>query len=111
MISESGGSIISCIVADQSLGWAIEVAAKFGIKRAAFCPAAAATMVLGFSIQKLVDDGLIDLDGTPRVNKTIQLCPGMPKMETDKFVWGTIRRASNGSRGFQEASLVGHWLG
>lgn len=63
MISETSGAVISCVVADQSLGWAIEVAAKFGIIRAAFCPAAAASMVLGFSIQKLVDDGLIDYDG------------------------------------------------
>ncbi|KAL9827326.1 UDP-glycosyltransferase 83A1 [Arabidopsis thaliana] len=62
MAETSGGTIISCVVADQSLGWAIEVAAKFGIRRAAFCPAAAASMVLGFSIQKLIDDGLIDSD-------------------------------------------------
>ncbi|CAA7019029.1 unnamed protein product [Microthlaspi erraticum] len=89
MIAES--TIISCVVADQSLGWAIEVAAKFEIRRAAFCPAAAASMVLGFSIQKLVDDGLIESDGTPKVNKTIQLSPGMPKMETDKFVWVCLK--------------------
>lgn len=67
MIAESSGGCngtsISCVVADQSLGWAIEVAAKFGIRRAAFCPAAAASMVLGFSIQKLIDDGLIDSEG------------------------------------------------
>ncbi|CAH8355385.1 unnamed protein product [Eruca vesicaria subsp. sativa] len=95
MISETssgcGGAVISCVVADQSLGWAMEVAAKFGIRRAAFCPAAAASMVLGFSIQKLVDDGLIDYDGTPKVNKAIQLSPGMPEMETDKFVWVCLK--------------------
>ncbi|VVA96130.1 unnamed protein product [Arabis nemorensis] len=101
MISERDGPIISCIVADQSLGWAIEVAAKFGIRRAAFCPAAAATMVLGFSIQKLVDDGLIDPDGTPRVNKSIQLCPAMPKMETDKFVWVCLKNRESQRNIFQ----------
>uniref|UniRef100_A0A1J3CWA5 UDP-glycosyltransferase 83A1 n=1 Tax=Noccaea caerulescens TaxID=107243 RepID=A0A1J3CWA5_NOCCA len=89
MIGES--TIISCVVADQSLGWAIEVAAKFEIRRAAFCPAAAASMVLGFSIQKLVDDGLIESDGTPKVNKTIQLSPGMPEMETNKLVWVSLK--------------------
>ncbi|ESQ49901.1 hypothetical protein EUTSA_v10020693mg [Eutrema salsugineum] len=102
MISEtSGGTIISCVVADQSLGWAIEIAAKFGIRRAAFCPAAAASMVLGFSIQKLVDDGLIDCDGTPRVNKTIQLSPGMPDMETDKFVWVCLKNKDSQRNIFQ----------
>ncbi|CAH8258994.1 unnamed protein product [Arabidopsis lyrata] len=97
----SCGTIISCVVADQSLGWAIEVAAKFGIRRAAFCPAAAASMVLGFSIQKLIDDGLIDFDGTVRVNKTIQLSPGMPKMETDKFVWVCLKNKESQKNIFQ----------
>ncbi|KAG7623699.1 UDP-glucuronosyl/UDP-glucosyltransferase [Arabidopsis thaliana x Arabidopsis arenosa] len=101
MAETSGGTIISCVVADQSLGWAIEVAAKFGIRRAAFCPAAAASMVLGFSIQKLIDDGLIDSDGTVRVNKTIQLSPGMPKMETDKFVWVCLKNKESQKNIFQ----------
>jgi len=72
MAETSGGTIISCVVADQSLGWAIEVAAKFGIRRTAFCPAAAASMVLGFSIQKLIDDGLIDSDGKNKYNLLFQ---------------------------------------
>ncbi|KAL1211353.1 UDP-glycosyltransferase 83A1 [Cardamine amara subsp. amara] len=101
MIAESSGTIISCVVADQSLGWAIEVAAKFGISRAAFCPAAAASMVLGFSIQKLIDDGLIDSEGSPRVNKTIQLSPGMPKMETEKFVWVCLKNKESQKNIFQ----------
>ncbi|VYS56020.1 unnamed protein product [Arabidopsis thaliana] len=101
MAETSGGTIISCVVADQSLGWAIEVAAKFGIRRTAFCPAAAASMVLGFSIQKLIDDGLIDSDGTVRVNKTIQLSPGMPKMETDKFVWVCLKNKESQKNIFQ----------
>ncbi|CAH2055323.1 unnamed protein product [Thlaspi arvense] len=102
MISENnGGAVISCVVADQSLGWAIEVAAKFGIRRAAFCPAAAASMVLGFSIQKLVDDGLIDYDGTPKVRKAIKLSPGMPEMETDKFVWVCLKNKDSQRNIFQ----------
>ncbi|XP_010485444.1 PREDICTED: UDP-glycosyltransferase 83A1-like [Camelina sativa] len=104
MIADSSGgtgTIISCVVADQSLGWAIEVAVKFGIRRAAFCPAAAASMVLGFSIKKLIDDGLIDSDGTPSVNKTIQLSPGMPMMETDKFVWFCLKNKESQRNIFQ----------
>ncbi|EOA30556.1 hypothetical protein CARUB_v10013680mg [Capsella rubella] len=97
----AGGTIISCVVADQSLGWAIGVAVKFGIRRATFCPAAAASMVLGFSIQKLIDDGLIDTDGTSSVNKTIQLSPGMPMMETDKFVWVCLKNRESQRNIFQ----------
>nr|WIW42819.1 UDP-glycosyltransferase [Nicotiana tabacum] len=51
---------ITCVIADQSLGWALELAAKMGIKRAAFLTAAAANLVLGFNIPKLIDDGIID---------------------------------------------------
>ncbi|KAK8533876.1 hypothetical protein V6N13_028439 [Hibiscus sabdariffa] len=56
---------ISCVIADQSLGWALGIAEKHGIKRAAFCPAAAAAalLVLGFNIPKLIDEGVIDQDG------------------------------------------------
>lgn len=54
---------ISCIIADQSLGWAQEVARKLGIRGVAFLPAAAAVLVLGFSIPKLIDDGIINQDG------------------------------------------------
>lgn len=54
---------ITCIIADQSLGWALELADKMGIKRAAFITAAAANLILGFNIPKLIDDGIIDNDG------------------------------------------------
>lgn len=54
---------ITCVIADQSLGWALELAAKMGIKRAAFLTAAAANLVLGFNIPKLIDDGIIDNNG------------------------------------------------
>lgn len=54
---------ITCMVADQSIGWALEVAAKMGIRRAAFCPAAAAMLIMGFSIPKLIEEGIIDKYG------------------------------------------------
>lgn len=56
---------IECIhvLLDQSIGWALEMAEKKGIPCAAFCPASAAQLDLGLSIQKLIDDGIIDKDG------------------------------------------------
>ncbi|XWS40987.1 hypothetical protein CRYUN_Cryun17cG0042300 [Craigia yunnanensis] len=67
LIEEINGSEskIYCVLVDQKHGWALEIAEKHGIKRAAFCPAAAALLVLGFSIQKMIDDGIIDQDGRP----------------------------------------------
>ncbi|XVF58421.1 hypothetical protein PTKIN_Ptkin07bG0065600 [Pterospermum kingtungense] len=92
LIQEINGSEskINCVLADQSLGWALEIAEKHGIKRAAFCPAAAALLVLGFSIPKLIDDGIIDQDGTPIKRQMIKLSPTMPPMNTMNFVWACI---------------------
>lgn len=54
---------IACVLADQSLGWALEIAERKGIRRAAFCPAAAGLLVQVFSIPKLIDEGIIDSHG------------------------------------------------
>lgn len=62
-INGSNGESITCVLVDQTLGWALEIAEKKAIKRAAFCPAAAALLVLGLSIPKLIDDGVIDNEG------------------------------------------------
>lgn len=61
--SESESEKITCVIADQSLGWALELAKKLGIRSAAFLPAAAANLVLGFAIPKLIDDGIINNEG------------------------------------------------
>lgn len=61
--SEEEDDKISCIIADQSLGWTLEMSKKLGIRGVAFLPAAAAVLVLGFSIPKLIHDGIIDQDG------------------------------------------------
>lgn len=62
-INGSNGERITCVLVDQALGWALEIAEKKAIKRAAFCPAAAALLVLGLSIPKMIEDGIIDGDG------------------------------------------------
>ncbi|KAK6928105.1 hypothetical protein RJ641_006696, partial [Dillenia turbinata] len=52
--NELGHDKVTCVLANQSMEWAIEVAAKMGIKRAAFWPASAALLVCGFCIPKLI---------------------------------------------------------
>ena len=53
----------SLVIADESQGWALEVAEKMEIRRAAFWPAAAALLALEFSIPKLIQDGIIHNNG------------------------------------------------
>ncbi|THG13120.1 hypothetical protein TEA_008635 [Camellia sinensis var. sinensis] len=89
-INGSDKDKITCIVADELLGWALEVAEKMQIKRAAVWSTAAALLALGFRIPELLDDGIIDNNGTPTKNQMIQLSPTMPAISTTHFVWACI---------------------
>lgn len=62
-INASEDEKITCIIADESMGWALEVAEKMKIRRVAFWPASAALLTLSFTIPKLIDDGIIDSNG------------------------------------------------
>ncbi|XP_020213707.1 UDP-glycosyltransferase 83A1 [Cajanus cajan] len=86
-INGSESEKITCVLADQSIGWALDIAEKKGIRRAAFCPASAAQLVLGLNIPKLIHNGIIDQDGTPMKKQVIQLAPTMPSVSTEKLVW------------------------
>ncbi|KAL2335450.1 hypothetical protein Fmac_016663 [Flemingia macrophylla] len=86
-INGSESEKITCVLADQSIGWALDIAEKKGIRRAACIPASAAQLLLGLSIPKLIENGIIDKDGTPMVKQVIQLSPAMPSVSTEKLVW------------------------
>ncbi|KZV25014.1 hypothetical protein F511_01984 [Dorcoceras hygrometricum] len=75
-----------------------EVAKKMGIGSVAFLPAAAASLVLGFNIPSMIEDGIIDGEGTPRRHETIQFAPAMPNMVSSHFTW-----ANTGSLSLQKA--------
>ncbi|CAH1413201.1 unnamed protein product [Lactuca virosa] len=59
-INEDTSSKVTCIIADGFMGWAIRVAKKMGISRAAFWPASVCTLASVISYQKLIDDGIIN---------------------------------------------------
>ncbi|KAK9116497.1 hypothetical protein Sjap_015444 [Stephania japonica] len=63
-MDDSNGGKIKCVIADLSMGWAFQVAAKMGILRAAFWPASAATLASLLHIPKLIEDKVIDANGT-----------------------------------------------
>ncbi|KAJ4707316.1 UDP-glycosyltransferase [Melia azedarach] len=87
-INASESDKITCVLADHIFGWAMEIAAEKGIrKRASFCAYAAIQSVLMSCIQKMVDDGIIDNDGTPTKKQMFQLSPTSPPMNTAHFGW------------------------
>lgn len=72
-INKTENSKITCVLADENVGWALKVAEKMGIKRAAFWPAAAAMLALIFSIPKLIEDKTINQDGECLTSKITSL--------------------------------------
>ncbi|KAL0461609.1 UNVERIFIED_CONTAM: UDP-glycosyltransferase 83A1 [Sesamum latifolium] len=96
LIREIGGCSaaadkVSCIVYDQSLGRIQHVAERMGIGSVAFLPAAAALLVLGFNIPKLIQDGIIDDQGNPLTDKAVQFAATMPIMSPSDFVWHRLK--------------------
>ncbi|KAJ9564304.1 hypothetical protein OSB04_000270 [Centaurea solstitialis] len=78
---------ITCVIADDSMGWAIKVAKKMGIRRAAFWPASVSTLASMFSFQKLIDDGIIDNNGIPLQDQVIRLSETMPPLKPANLPW------------------------
>lgn len=58
---------LACVIVDGSVGFALEVAEKMKVKKAAFWPASVAILAFFYSIPKMAEDGVIDTDG----NKTL----------------------------------------
>ncbi|KAL0350803.1 UNVERIFIED_CONTAM: UDP-glycosyltransferase 83A1 [Sesamum radiatum] len=86
-INGTEGDEITCVLTDFYMAGAMQVAEKFCIKKAAFLPASVSMLALTISAQKLVDDGIIDADGTPLKNEGIRLSPSMPEMTPMNFAW------------------------
>ena len=61
--SSKENSIVTCVVADGNMTWAMEVAARLGIKRAFIWPSSAAVFLLQVSIPRLMNDGILGSDG------------------------------------------------
>ncbi|KAL3748572.1 hypothetical protein ACJRO7_009756 [Eucalyptus globulus] len=55
---------VTCVVADETIGWAFDVAKSMGIKAAMFWPNAVPGLALTLSIPQLIEAGVIDVCGT-----------------------------------------------
>lgn len=63
-INQSGDDEqITCVIADITAGWALELAMSMSIKRAAFLPAGLGNSALALHIPKLIESGVIDVNG------------------------------------------------
>ncbi|KAL6498575.1 hypothetical protein OROHE_026516 [Orobanche hederae] len=84
------GDHVTGVIADGQFGWAYEVAAKAGIKKAGFWPASAAAVASLLNIPKLISDGIIDGSGKILKHQMVQFAPNMPPMHSTNFLWATV---------------------
>ncbi|GJU37001.1 UDP-glycosyltransferase 83A1 [Tanacetum coccineum] len=89
-INRSEGAKITCIIADYCMGWVSKVTQKMCIRLATFCSGSAAFMSLIMSVQKLLDDQVIDNNGVPLKDQMTQLSTTMPSMNPAHFVWACV---------------------
>ncbi|WOL17666.1 UDP-glycosyltransferase 83A1-like [Canna indica] len=101
--NEPGEDKITCMIVDGSLGWALEVARKTGLRSAEFWPTSALTAVMIMAIPKLIQDGIVDEDGVP-MKEMFQPCPGLPLMNTANLSWNCFRDAESRKKSFQRLS-------
>ncbi|KAJ1381932.1 UDP-glucuronosyl/UDP-glucosyltransferase [Sesbania bispinosa] len=95
-IHSKGQNRINCIIADMSMGWALDVAKKLGINGVLFWLASAALFAVLHNVPKLIDDGVIDSHGLPTTDeKKFQISPNMPKMDTRALFWLKIADSIN----------------
>ncbi|KAK1359344.1 UDP-glycosyltransferase 83A1 [Heracleum sosnowskyi] len=81
------GMKIKCVFADNCMTWALRVAKKMGIKGVAFCPAPVTSLALFLTIPKLINDGIINEDGSIVKQQHVHLSPTMPAISTETFPW------------------------
>lgn len=78
---------ISCVIADLSVGWALEVAEQMGIARAAVIPYAPANLALLLHIPKLVEAGILDSNGNAMTDDVILLWEGTLPWKRNEYIW------------------------
>ncbi|XP_076883338.1 UDP-glycosyltransferase 83A1-like [Bidens hawaiensis] len=115
-INKEDNNKVTCVIADDVMGWAIQVAKKMGIRRAAFWPASIASLASVLSYQKLIDDGTISKYGIPLNNKIIQLSETMPPIKPSNLAWACFEDSATVEAFFHvvvqavEASRLTEWF-
>ncbi|KAD2243187.1 hypothetical protein E3N88_41568 [Mikania micrantha] len=91
MINHEESNKITHMIVDGTMGWAVRVAMKVGIRCAVFWPASAATLASILCIPKLIDDRIIDENGMPLSKQIIQLSNNMPPIKPEKLMWACLK--------------------
>ncbi|CAN6217222.1 unnamed protein product [Urochloa humidicola] len=91
---------ISWVVADVYQQWALELAAKVGVRVALFSTFSAAVFALRMHVPQIVEDGIIDEWGNVKRNERIQLSPKMPAIDAAELPWISMGKGPESRRSF-----------
>ncbi|XP_026413855.1 UDP-glycosyltransferase 83A1-like [Papaver somniferum] len=79
---------ITCVIADENMGWAVKVAKKMKIPAAAFWTASVWLRTVHLHLEQMIETGILDSEeGVPTQQQMMQFSPDMPAMNTDLFPW------------------------
>ncbi|KAJ0105428.1 hypothetical protein Patl1_18866 [Pistacia atlantica] len=84
---QEGNEKVACVVADVTCGWALEIAAKLGLKGAVFFTASPGILPMTLQLPKLLESGIINTDGTPRRDEKVELSPNLPPLSPAELFW------------------------
>ncbi|PON83482.1 UDP-glucuronosyl/UDP-glucosyltransferase [Trema orientale] len=93
--AESRNDKITCVVCDVNMGWALEVAAKMGVRGASFCTTSAAMFVHMMKIMELTKMAHPETmdnsdESATKKEKINQLPAGIPDMENIEWNLGDL---------------------
>ncbi|KAL1810204.1 hypothetical protein ACET3Z_027194 [Daucus carota] len=86
-INDSDNEPITCVIADLSVGYILEVARKLGLKQVAVWPAGPGSLALSLHVPKLIETGIIDENGSPIGNELIRLSEEVPALKSSELTW------------------------
>ncbi|GMP33328.1 hypothetical protein CsSME_00006699 [Camellia sinensis var. sinensis] len=78
---------IRCVIADPTLGWILEVAREMGIEQAAMWPGGTRDLPLLPHIPKLIESGVIDMNGATMRHELINVSKDIPAFATTELGW------------------------
>lgn len=97
---------ITCVIADVTFGWALQVAAKLGLKKASVYTSAPGILAMIMNIPKFIKAGIISSDGIVRKNEKVELSPNLPAASPAEFLWSCPGNPSLQTSMFQYINVI-----
>ncbi|KAL8518398.1 hypothetical protein ACS0TY_009690 [Phlomoides rotata] len=109
---------ITCVIADLTFEWILDIAPKMGAEPFGFSSPSAASMAMVFHLPKLLQDGILDPIGNIKKGEIVSLSDDIPAWGEDEFGWSFPSNpraqemfvAAGGQRIYQEKINKCKWV-